>query len=430
MSNLAPRPDYPPNAANGGIDAGRYECDLILGKVERKVYLAYLQAAKEMRKKADDYLEEFLIEDKRRAQLVADGEMNPEDYKNWRISHIAQGRRWYEMAYVLAQDMTNTNEIASGIINDYMPDVFAAGYNYGLYQCEITGGFRTSFTMYDRDTVMRLLRDDPDLLPSSWIDAQKDTAWNQKQFNSAMLQAILQGEPIDDIAERLVNNVSGMNERTAIRHARTAYTSAENGGRYESYRRMKSEGVNLTVEWCATLDGRTRPTHRLADGERHDVDEPFVVDGYNIMYAGDPQAPQKEIWNCRCTMLAWVQGFENDRMWKAQTNPDNMSYAEWKFGKAQELLDTSLKSISQQKKKKQKPEINPDNPSYGYSGRNPERIKPAKPERYKVFDKYGHAVDMGTLYDAQEGDYGEQVIPPKPETKPKPKKKKGKKKRK
>jgi uncharacterized protein with gpF-like domain len=358
MSTLPPRPDYPPNAANGGIDAGRYECDLILGKVERKVYLTYLQAAKEMRQKADDYLDFFRKEEARLAQLVADGKMKPEDYRNWLISHIATGRRWYEMAFILAQDMTNTNEIAAGIINNYMPDVFAVGYNYGLYQGEITGGFQTSFTLYDRDTVLRLLRDDPDLLPSAWIDKQKDTAWNQKQFNSAMTQAILQGESIDEIAERLVKNVSGMNERSAIRNARTAYTSAENGGRYESYRRMKSEGVNLTVEWCATLDGRTRPTHRLADGERHDVDEPFVVDGYNIMYAGDPQAPQKEIWNCRCTMLAWVKDFEPSADLKLQTHPDGMTYKEWKTSKAQESKRTTETS--------RKHKVNPDNPSYGY----------------------------------------------------------------
>ena len=395
MAALIPRPNYPPYSASGAVDAGREEVDEILLRLERRVHREYVQAAREMKEKADAYLAYFQEEDAKRAQWVADGKITDAEYKQWRISHIATGRRWYEMAYVLTTDMTNTNQIASSMINGYLPDVFAVGYNYGLYQGEITGGFQTSFTLYDRDTVIRLMRDNPDLLPiEASVNVPKDLLWNRQQLSSIMTQGILQGETIDQIANRIATAMPSMNEKTAIRHARTAFTSAENGGRYESYRRMKKAGVDLTVEWCATLDGRTRHTHRLADGERRDVDEPFDVDGYNIMYAGDPQAPQRLIWNCRCTMLAWVKDFEPSDELKYQTRPDNMSYSEWKYAKQAEYEQ-------QQERARQRAQINPDNPSYGYANRNP-------------FEQYASAVDMGTLYEAQNGAgyYQEQQIPP------------------
>lgn len=356
MAALIPRPNYPPYSASGAIDAGREETDKILSEMERKVHKTYEQAAREMKAKADEYLNSFLKEDMRLAKLVKAGKMKAEDYKNWRISHIATGRRWYEMAYVLATDMTNANMIAASIINGYMPEVFAVGYNYALYQGELTGGFQTSFTLYDRDTVMRLISEEPDLLPiEAKMNVAEDLRWNVQQISSSMAQSIVQGETIDQIADRLVTNVAGMNERTAIRNARTATTSAENGGRYDGYRRLKSAGVDLTVEWQATLDGRTRHTHRLLDGQRRKVDEPFEVDGQKILYAGDPYAPQGLIWNCRCTMLCWVKGFESNLMLKANTYPDNMSYAEWKFAKQEEY-------DRQKSNKKRKP--NPDNPAY------------------------------------------------------------------
>jgi uncharacterized protein YoaH (UPF0181 family) len=360
MAALIPRPNYPPYSASGAIDAGREEVDGILTEMERKVHKTYEQAAHEMKKKADDYLAQFLAEDAKRVKMLKAGKITKDEYTQWRISHIATGRRWYEMAYVLATDMTNANQIAASIINGFMPDVFAVGYNYSLYQGELTGGFQTSFSLYDRDTVMRLISENPELLPvKAKINIPVDLRWNVEQLSSAMAQSILQGEAIEKIAERLVANVAGMNERTAIRNARTATTSAENGGRYNGYRRLKAAGVDLTIEWQATLDGRTRHTHRLLDGQRRNVDEPFEVDGQKILYAGDPYAPQGLIWNCRCTMLAWVKGFESNIFLKAQTHPDNMSYADWKFAKQEEY--------DRQKEKPKKPRVNPDNPSYGYA---------------------------------------------------------------
>lgn len=357
MAALIPRPNYPPYSARSA-DEGREEVDGILSRMEHKVHKEYTQAAREMKKKADDYLAFFVEEDAKRVEMLKAGKITADEYKQWRISHIATGRRWYEQAAVLASDMTNANQIVASIINGYMPDVFAVGYNYSLYQGEIAGGFETSFTLYDRDTVIRLMQEEPELLPvEAKINVPEDMLWNTKQLTSAMTQAIVQGEAIEDIAERLVSSVAGMNERVAIRNARTATTSAENGGRYNGYRRLKSAGVDLTVEWQATLDGRTRHTHRLLDGQRRDVDKPFEVDGQKIMYAGDPYAPQGLIWNCRCTMLCWVKGFEENLMLKAQTHPDGMTYAEWKFAKQEEY--------ERQQAQPKKSRVNPDNPSYG-----------------------------------------------------------------
>ena len=345
-----PRPSYPPYSASGE-DEGRVEVDRLLTATEKKVHGVYEQAAQEMKKKADAYLAQFTKEDRERALRVANGEMTVDEYKRWRTTHILQGRRYYEMAEVLAADMTNSDKIAAAIINGSLPDVFAVGYNYALYQGELTGGFQTSFTLYDRDTVTRLMQEDPELLPvQAKINVPEEMRWNKRHISSSMTQSIMQGEMLEDIAKRLASSVASMNERQAIRNARTAYTSAENGGRYNGFRRLTNAGVNLVLEWCATLDSRTRHEHRLLDGQRRNVDEAFEVDGQKILYAGDPYAPQGLIWNCRCTILSWVKGFEENREIKAAAFPDGESYAEWKFAK------------QEQAKRKEKPRY--DNPAY------------------------------------------------------------------
>lgn len=57
------------------------------------------------------------------------------------------------------------------------------------------------------------------------------------------------------------------------------------------------------------------------------------------MYPGDPTADPANIYNCRCTMIAQIKGFErdiNENRVIRQYNEDGtrMTYDEWKKAKA------------------------------------------------------------------------------------------------
>ena len=60
--------------------------------------------------------------------------------------------------------------------------------------------------------------------------------------------------------------------------------------------------------WLATMDTRTRPTHRAADQQQTLLTSPFVVGGAELMFPGDPRGPAAEVIQCRCTMLPIVLG--------------------------------------------------------------------------------------------------------------------------
>jgi hypothetical protein len=53
----------------------------------------------------------------------------------------------------------------------------------------------------------------------------------------------------------------------------------------------------------STDDSRTRETHRLADGQRVALGQPFIVGGFELAFPGDPDGPPQEVIQCRCTML-------------------------------------------------------------------------------------------------------------------------------
>ena len=319
-------------------DAGHEATEKLLKKLEKDIAREYRTATKDMQAKLTAYLEKTEAQRQIQEGLLNAGEITDKEYRDWCYRHMMVGKRWKEMCETLADDMHHANEIALGMTKDAMPDVYALNANYATYQIETGGSIDTGFTLYNHDTAEYLLGDQRQLMPkpspkkAAKIAANKDMQWNMKKIQSAVLQGVLQGESPYKVAERL-RSVGQMNYNSSVRYARTMTTSAQNAGRYEAYRRAKRVGVDLVIEWQATLDGRTRHDHRLMHGQRKAVDEPFKLpDGHEILYpadcTGDSYELQGEIWNCRCTLLSWVRGFEGDTV-KESKKMDGMSFEEW-----------------------------------------------------------------------------------------------------
>ena len=62
-------------------------------------------------------------------------------------------------------------------------------------------------------------------------------------------------------------------------------------------------------QWIAMLDNRTRPWHADADGQIVPFNEPFVVNGENLMVPGDMSlgASIDNIANCRCSFVVIIK---------------------------------------------------------------------------------------------------------------------------
>lgn len=321
-------------------DAGHKATDRIIAEMERKLSAEYQQAEKEVKEKLDDYFRRYQIKDQKWQEWVADGKKTKAQYQAWRTQQMAQGERWTALKNQIAADYQNVNQIARSTIDKTMPTVYAVNHNYGVYQIEHGGKINTSLTLYDHEAVERLMRDDPEVLPapgkavSQAIARGEAERWSRQKLQSVMTQGILQGESIEHLATRLADTVGESNRKAAIRNARTMATNAQNAGRYDAYKRATDIGVNLTIEWAALLDNRTRHDHRLMNGQRRDVGEPFnTPDGYEIMWPAElgkdeSDLPQREIWNCRCTLLSWVKGFEGDTV-KYSEKMGDMTYEEW-----------------------------------------------------------------------------------------------------
>ena len=301
-----------------------------IAEFQAEVRETYQQAQADAQEALSRFLRRFEKEDERQREKVKAGELSEADYKAWRKGKILRSRQLSSTLDQVSQAMTEANQVAVATLAGRLPEVYAENANFAAFQVCEASGLDLAFSLVDAPTVQHMLTAGEALFHVPALDVAKDVAWNRRLMASQLTQGVLLGESIPKMARR-VRSVTGSNIATATRTARTAVTGAECAGRVSSYERARDMGIKLKQEWVATLDGRTRHSHRKLDGEKAEVGGTFPN---GCRFPGDPTARYAEICNCRCTLVAAVEGFETDDAKRASKLPKGMTYEEWKSGKA------------------------------------------------------------------------------------------------
>ena len=322
-------------------DQGHKMTDKELEKLERRIAKVYREARDSLNDTIRAYFESFRKRDEEMKKLIGTiqngKEWTEQDYKQWRLNQIGRGRRFEALRDQIAERMTQANETAVAYVNDATPGIYSLNRNYAAYTIEQVAG-NIGFTLWDEETVRRLIVEEPDVMP--YYPAEKavkrgiDLAYGKKQITSVVTSGILQGLSIKGLADHLQSRIPEMNRESAVRTARTAVTGAENAGRMASYQEAQKMGIKMRKEWVATLDSRTRHSHRMVDGEKIDLKKEF---SNGLMYPGDPNGKPAEIYNCRCTMVADLHGIDTSNANRWSEDPEtgkkrkikDMTYTQW-----------------------------------------------------------------------------------------------------
>jgi len=299
-------------------DKAHFLTDRELVKIERHLSAIYDRAGKEVGEAWKAYLVKVDAEIKPLQEAYeaakASGDREAIKRAGRKLSAVKREKTIMDAHYrklteQLAEEISHINATAAAYINGKLPEIYALNYNLtseGI--AAAVHGY--SFELVDAATVKYLATTDETLLPYKYVDSRKDVRWNTQRVNSEVLQGIIQGDSIPNIAKRL-ESVTDMDFASAVRNARTAVTGAENRGRIDSLHEAQEKGVIVRKVWTAAHDARTREAHAALDGQDAEVDEPFSSMLGKIMYPGDPDAIPANTYNCRCTLTYKVTGFRH-----------------------------------------------------------------------------------------------------------------------
>lgn len=338
-------------------DLGHKLTDKELAKLEQRIATLYREAGEELQATIDAYFEQFKKRDEEMKALIGTVQNGKEwteaDYKQWRLNQIGRGERYQAMRDKVAQRATDANAVAVAYTNDATPGIYSLNRNYSAYTIEQVAG-NVGFDLWDEQTVKRLMVEQPDLMPyyppKRALKRGIDLEYGKKQITNSVTSSILQGKSIKRMADDLQKRITTMSRDSAIRTARTAVTGAQNAGRMDSYAAAEKMGIKLKKEWVATLDSRTRHSHAMLDGEQVAQDKKF---SNGCRFPGDPQGPPWEIYNCRCTLIAAVEGVDTASAQRRARNPvtgeteliQNMTYQEWVRSKQKQQKAVEIESV-------------------------------------------------------------------------------------
>lgn len=108
------------------------------------------------------------------------------------------------------------------------------------------------------------------------------------------------GETTGELAGRVRAAFNEVSRGRALTIAQTETSAAYGTARQTA---MTEAGVEAK-RWLASGNDNMRDAHRDANGQTVPVDEPFVVDGEQLMHPGDPHGSPGNVINCHCVAIA------------------------------------------------------------------------------------------------------------------------------
>lgn len=206
-------------------------------------------------------------------------------------------------------EQLHTNEFET--ISEYLIKCYEDGFIGTMY--DIAGQGIPLILPIDQEAVTIAILTDSKLSDDLYTALGVDINDLKKSISAEISRGIASGLSYSEIAQNL-RSYSKIGYNNAMRIVRTEGHRVQQTSRYNAQREAKKKGADILKQWDATLDGRTRVTHRMLDGQIRPIDEPFEANGLEAMYPGG-FGDASEDCNCRCITLTRARwGLDADEL--------------------------------------------------------------------------------------------------------------------
>ena len=247
------------------------------------------------------YLNNYSKIEKDIGKRLKKGEINEREAKKEIEQKIFSGKEWNKEKTKLATMLYEADEELTEYADDRLDEIYCKSANYQNYEAE---------THYSRDlgTVLLAVGMTAVHTNKKTLDKVTDVAWNKSGIQNSIKNTIKytvpkyveRGKMYNEIGRKAINLVTGRNSRYTQNALQYLMWGTSDEAKWEQMMDLRKKGIEVKKGWIATLDKHTRDTHKELDGQTEDVEKPFRVKGYKIMYPRQNSAPPEMICNCRC----------------------------------------------------------------------------------------------------------------------------------
>lgn len=190
-------------------------------------------------------------------------------------------------------------------LSEYLTHSYEDGFIGTMYDLQ-GQGIPLIFPL-DQAQIVDAIQHETNLSASLYTALGHDIKDLQKKIAGEISRGIAGGQMYTEIA-RNVSNWARIPKNNAMRIARTEAHRIQCKAAMDAQNKAKEKGADVVKQWDASLDKRTRDSHRKVDGEIRELDESF---SNGLKYPGDPNGRPEEVINCRCALLQrarWALG--------------------------------------------------------------------------------------------------------------------------
>lgn len=218
-------------------------------------------------------------------------------------------------------------------VSTYLKNCYTTGFTGTLY--DLAGQGVPFVFPIDQKKVTKAMVHDTKLSKSLYNRLGEDVNLLKKRIANNISRGIATADSYINIARNIANGTS-ISINNTMRIARTEGHRIQCAAAYDVQHEARDAGADIVKQWDATLDGHTRETHAMCDGEIVELDETF---SNGLEYPGDPAGDAEEVINCRCALLQRAKWALDDEFTKRnnftgqlETFQNPASYAEFKQG--------------------------------------------------------------------------------------------------
>ena len=195
----------------------------------------------------------------------------------------------------------HTNQFTN--IADYLQKSYNNGFIGTVYDLHSQG--IPVVIPIQQEQVVKAVQTDSKLSEGLYKKLGEDTDYLKRSIRAELSRGISNGSTWNEMAYKIASGMNSPFKRSlgnAIRIARTEGHRIQNEAALNGQHEAKKNGADIVKQWDATLDGRTRPEHRQADGQIREIDELFDIGGEKMKAPG-VGGSARNVCNCRCCLL-------------------------------------------------------------------------------------------------------------------------------
>ena len=191
-------------------------------------------------------------------------------------------------------DALHTKEFET--ISEYLSQTYDEGFIGTLYTLQAQG-VPLAFPI-NQELVVSAIQHETMLTSSLYTELGLSIQTLKKEIASEISRGMVNALPYKEIARNVANR-SNIPLNKAMTIARTEGHRIRETAADHTRTRARQAGADVIDFWDAALDGKTRTTHRMLDGQRRNKKGYFEANGKKAKYPGGFGDPAEDI-NCRC----------------------------------------------------------------------------------------------------------------------------------